>query len=79
MQKATTANALTTVFAVDCATGYTQGLVTTVGGLPSCTSGRRGARAVVTDASSPTFLGTLTGSSSTVTGALCNGSNWVAD
>jgi hypothetical protein len=32
----------------------------------------------VSDASSPTFLGTLTGGSSTFTPVICNGTAWVA-
>lgn len=47
----------------------------TVATLPS---GVQGMRAVVTDATSPTFLGALTGGGSTVCPALYNGSSWVA-
>lgn len=50
-----------------------------VTGLPTCNSGSNGYRATVTDASSPTYLGTVTGGSSTVVGVMCNGTNWVAD
>ena len=52
---------------------------TTVGALPACSSTSKGWKYTVTDASSPTYLGTLTGSSTTTVGALCNGTNWVAD
>lgn len=51
----------------------------TVATLPPCGSGEEGATAVVTDAASPTYLGTLTGGSSTVTRVLCNASTWVSD
>lgn len=43
-----------------------------------CTSTQLGMMAVVTDATSPTFLGTLTGGSTTYTPVTCNGSSWVA-
>lgn len=49
-----------------------------VSGLPTCNTAAKGARSFVTDASSPTFLATLTGGSSTVAPAFCNGTNWVA-
>jgi hypothetical protein len=47
----------------------------TVSTLPA---GTTGARAHVTDATSPTFLGTLTGSGSTVCPVFYNGSAWLA-
>lgn len=60
----------------------TQGLAniaqTTVAALPTCNSASKGYLYEVTDASSPTFGGTLTGSSTTFTLAACNGTNWVA-
>lgn len=46
--------------------------------LPSCTSSNVGQLYVVTDALSPTYGGALTGGSSTVALALCNGSAWLA-
>lgn len=52
---------------------------TTVAALASCVSGIKGERATVTDATSPTYLGTLTGGGAVVAGALCNGTAWVAD
>ncbi len=52
--------------------------ITVVASLPSCSAARQGAIEVVTDASSPTFGGSLTGSSTTVTLAFCNGTAWVA-
>lgn len=50
----------------------------TVSGLPTCNSGSRGLLYMVTDASSPTYNSALTGGSSTVTLAACNGSAWTA-
>ena len=50
----------------------------TVAGLPSCSTTLKGATALVTDASSPTYGGTLTGGSSTYALALCNGTAWTA-
>lgn len=52
--------------------------ITVVASLPTCNSARKGAISVVTDASSPSFNATLSGSSTTIVGALCNGTNWVA-
>jgi hypothetical protein len=45
----------------------------------SCAAANKGRTQNVDDASSPTYLGTLTGSSSNAVRALCNGSAWVAD
>jgi hypothetical protein len=53
-------------------------IIYTVATLPTCNSGAKGTWYSVSDASSPTFLGTLTGGSSTFTPAICNGSGWVA-
>jgi len=50
----------------------------TVSGLPACSSGNKGLRYDVTDGSSPTFLGALTGGGTTYTPAVCNGTNWVS-
>ena len=47
----------------------------TVATLPT---GTTGAIAYVTDALAPTFLGTLTGGSSTVTPVFYNGSAWIS-
>jgi len=52
--------------------------VYTVATLPTCNSAAKGTWYSVSDASSPTFLGTLTGGSSTFTPVICNGSAWVA-
>lgn len=50
----------------------------TVAGLPTCNAGAKGSRAHVTDASAPTFLGTLTGGGAVVAPVFCNGTAWVA-
>lgn len=50
----------------------------TVSTLPSCVSGLAGGYAYVTDASSPTYNGSLTGSSSTIVPVFCNGSAWTS-
>lgn len=50
----------------------------TVAGLPTCAAGTKGGRAYVTDATAPTFLGTLTGGSTVNTPVFCNGTAWVA-
>ncbi len=60
---------------------YTQGVMNgtqgyTVATLPAAPG--RGARAYVTDATAPTFLGTLTGSGTVVCPVFYNGSAWVA-
>jgi hypothetical protein len=50
----------------------------TVATLPTCAAGYAGAIAYVTDANAPTYNATLTGSSTTKTLAMCNGTNWTA-
>lgn len=50
----------------------------TVSTLPACTSGIKGATQAVTDATSPTYLGTLTGSGAVYTPVVCNGTAWVS-
>jgi hypothetical protein len=55
--------------------GITNGTVAT---LPACGASLKGAMAYVTDASSPSFLGALSGGGSVVAPAFCNGTNWVA-
>jgi hypothetical protein len=50
----------------------------TVSTLPACSPAGKGTWYAVSDASSPTFLGALTGGSSTFTPAICNGTVWVA-
>lgn len=51
---------------------------TIVSSLPSCTAALDGAWYEVTDATSPTYNGTLTGSGSTVVPVYCNGSSWTS-
>jgi hypothetical protein len=50
----------------------------TVAGLPPASTALKGARAHVTDAAGPTFLGALTGGGSVVSPVFCNGTAWVA-
>jgi len=50
----------------------------TVATLPSCGSGQRGEEAAVTDAASPTYLGTLTGNGTAYTPVICNGTAWIS-
>ncbi len=49
----------------------------TVSGLPACSSQLNGARSFVTDATAPTFLGTLTGGGTVTAPVFCNGTSWV--
>jgi len=50
----------------------------TVALLPTCNAASEGLIAGVTDATTPTFLGTLTGGSTVHSPAYCNGTAWVA-
>jgi len=50
----------------------------TVGALPTCSSGRKGALFEVMDANSPTWNGALSGGGTSVVLALCDGSVWRA-
>lgn len=50
----------------------------TVSTLPACSSSNKGAKANVSDAVSPTYLGALTGGGSVFTPVVCNGSAWVS-
>ena len=52
--------------------------VSKVSELPTCDVSHIGYVRYVTDASSPTFNATVTGGSTTKTGVVCNGTNWVA-
>jgi hypothetical protein len=47
--------------------------------LPTCNAAAAGTRAYVTDATSPTYLGTYTSGGGTTAPVFCNGSNWVTD
>jgi hypothetical protein len=51
---------------------------TTVGALPGCNGSTEYQEYAVTDASSPTWNATLTGGSTSVVLAFCNGTNWTA-
>lgn len=51
---------------------------TTVASLPGCGGPTKGLLYTVTDANAPTWHSILAGGSTTVSGALCNGSNWIA-
>jgi hypothetical protein len=55
------------------------GVVFSVAGtpLPTCNTAAKGTAAVVSDATSPTFLATYTGSGSVFSPVICNGTNWV--
>lgn len=59
-------------------TGVVVTPVYTVATLPAAVAGIQGARALVTDATAPTFLGTLTGGGSVICPVFCNGSAWLA-
>lgn len=50
----------------------------TVSTLPAASAALKGARAHVTDATAPTFLGTLTGGGTVVCPVFCNGTIWVS-
>jgi hypothetical protein len=52
--------------------------VSTVGALPSCVTGLKGAIRAVSDATSPTYNGTLTGGGAVSVPVYCNGSAWTA-
>lgn len=45
--------------------------------LPSCVSGLKGATAIVSDATSPTYLGTYTSGGAVAAPVMCNGSGWI--
>jgi hypothetical protein len=50
----------------------------TVSTLPACNTGAKGTQSAVSDAASPTYLGTLSGGGSTFTPVVCSGSAWVS-
>ncbi len=54
------------------------GAVLTVSALPAASSALRGARAIVSDATAPTFAGTLTGGGAVVCPVYCDGAAWRA-
>ena len=57
------------------AAGWTTSTI--VSKLPTCNSGLLGVRGIVTDSSTVTYGGAITGGASTVTSVLCNGTAWV--
>ena len=62
-------------------TAFSNGVImtpTTVGSLPACNSGSEGYLYMVSDASGPTYNGTLTGGGSSRVLALCNSNIWKA-
>lgn len=50
----------------------------TVSTLPTCNTAAKGRQAFVTDATSPTYNGTLTGGGAVAVPAFCNGTAWTA-
>lgn len=50
----------------------------TVSSLPAASASIKGARSFVSDATAPTFLGSLTGGGAVICPVICNGSAWVA-
>lgn len=54
------------------------GTIYTVATLPAAASTPVGVREVVSDASGPTFLGTISGSGTVVCPVINNGTSWVA-
>lgn len=61
------------------ATTYLKSGVYTVGTLPAAATAGAGARACVTDALAPVFLGIIVGGGAIFTGVICDGANWRAD
>lgn len=59
------------------ACGVTPLPATTVGSLPSCTSGTKGTIYLVTDALTPVALAGVTGGGAVVVSVLCNGTAWI--
>ena len=47
--------------------------------LPSCVAALKGSRAVVSDATSPTYLGVYTSGGAVIAPVFCNGSGWVTN
>lgn len=47
--------------------------------LPSCATGTKGAHATVSDATSPTYLGTYTSGGAVIAPVFCNGTTWLTD
>jgi len=68
----------TTVISNSVSTGSTALTAYTVSTLPTCNSSTNGALYYITDATAPTYNGTLTGGGSVRTLALCNNTAWTA-
>jgi hypothetical protein len=66
------------VFTVDPTNGPILPAVTTVSALPTCNAAIKGALRTVSDATTPTYNGALTGGSTVVVPVFCNGSAWVS-
>jgi hypothetical protein len=69
----------TTAYSIDVGSVSLVLPISTVAGLPTCNTAAKGAQRMVSDASSPTYNGSLTGSSTTITKVFCNGTNWLSD
>lgn len=52
--------------------------VSTVAGLPTCNAAAKGTLRAVSDATTPTYNGTLTGGGAVVVPVFCNGSAWTS-
>lgn len=52
--------------------------ISTVAGLPACAAAQKGAQRMVSDATTPTYNGVLTGGSTVVTTVFCNGTAWLS-
>lgn len=70
-----TQNQSTGVYTNNCAYGLQ---AYTVAGLPTCNVAAKLQRAAVTDATSPTYNGALTGGGAVVVPVFCNGTAWTS-
>lgn len=52
--------------------------ISTVATLPTCSAATKGRMQAVSDATSPTYNGTLTGSGAVVVPVFCNGTAWTS-
>lgn len=67
-----------TVLTLDPVNGPILPATTTVAALPTCNAAIKGALRTVSDATTPTYNGTLTGSGAVVVPVFCNGSAWLS-
>lgn len=65
-------------FTLSAADGTFAPKIYTVATLPTCNSAAKGKQSQVSDATAPTYLGTLTGGSTVLTPVVCNGAAWVS-